>query len=188
MISHVTGEVTFADGLRFAPQEELAENHLRTAKSHQLLAEAGWSQHVLGVHRSDHGDFEVEAISDRYCRIQMVLLAHSHPFYLADTRDDSERRAFHDGVLASDSLGQRSFSWGEVFCRLDPAANRDWIVVVYSLGPHVPRLDPAPSPQLHEHQPEPDPALTGDQTTPSRITSNLHPGSTGPDTSDSCYV
>jgi hypothetical protein len=157
MISHVTGEVAFEDGLRFAPQEELAEGHLRSARSHRLIEEAGWSQHVLGVHRSDHGDFEVEAVSDRSCRIQMVLMAHSHPFYQPDTRDDSERRAFHEGVLESDGLAQGSFSWGEVLRRLDPAANRDWIVVVYSLGPHVPRLDPAPLPRLYEYQPKPPP-------------------------------
>jgi len=37
MISRITGEIAFADPLRFAPQEALTEEHLRTATSHHPL-------------------------------------------------------------------------------------------------------------------------------------------------------
>ena len=85
MISPVSGEVVFADGLRFSPHEALSANHIRDARSHSLLPIPGWTQHLLGVHPSHHGPFEVEAISDRESRIQAVLVAHIHSFYQRHT-------------------------------------------------------------------------------------------------------
>jgi hypothetical protein len=65
-------------------------------------------------------------------------MAHVHPFYEALTPEDAERRAYHEGIVATDLKGQREFAWGYVLCKLDPVANRDWLVVVYHQGLHVP--------------------------------------------------
>src|SRR5258707_2685091 len=124
MISRASGEATFV-ALRILPQAILAPGQ---AQGTHALPVPGWSQHVLGIHHSDRGAFEVEAISDQQCRIQVVLLAHHHSFYQAGTPEDSERRAFHEGVISSDLAGQREFSWGRVFCRLDNKSNKDWLV------------------------------------------------------------
>ena len=138
MISPVTGEVIFSDGLRFRPHEPLRASHIRDACSHTQLPIPGWTQHLLGVHSSDHGSFEVEAVSDRDSRIQAVLVSHSHYFYQPGTPDDLERRVFHEGVIGADLHGQREFPWGEAFCKLDTAHNQDWLVVIYTVGPQVP--------------------------------------------------
>ncbi|MDR3403499.1 MAG: hypothetical protein P4L99_13460 [Chthoniobacter sp.] len=71
-------------------------------------------------------------------RVEGVFLCHRHPFYDAATPDDSERRVFHEGVIAADLFGQQEFPWGHVFCRLDRATNRDWLVVIYSPFSSVP--------------------------------------------------
>jgi hypothetical protein len=34
-------------------------------------------------------------------------------------------------VISADLSGQREFTWGEVRCRLDAQANKDWLVVSY---------------------------------------------------------
>jgi hypothetical protein len=134
MISRSTGEVNFQD-LRILPQAVLQSSAIQ--KSHALPL-PGWIQQFLGVHDSEHGSFEVEAVSDAQQRVQMLLLAHSHPFYQPDTPDDAERHAFHEGIIDSDLSGQREFSWGAVLCRLDTKANKDRLVVAYTIGPHVP--------------------------------------------------
>ena len=134
MIARSNGEVTFAD-LRIVPQAVVASGE---AQQIRALPVRAWSQHVLGIHRSDRGEFEVEAVSDQLRRIQIVLLTHHHPFYQAETPGDAERRAFHEGVISSDLGGQREFSWGQVLCRLEAKSNRDWILIAYALGPQVP--------------------------------------------------
>ncbi|HSI15763.1 MAG TPA: hypothetical protein VK961_27190 [Chthoniobacter sp.] len=120
-----------------------------------MLPIPGWTQHLLGVHPSEYGLFEVEAVSDRDSHIQAVLLAHSHSFYQSDTPSDSERRTFHEGVIGSDLLGQREFSWGEAFCRLDTGNNKDWLVIVYTIGPQVPLPRAELLRHLREHEPIP---------------------------------
>jgi hypothetical protein len=152
MISPISGEVVFSDGLRFSPHEALCEAHIRDARSHSMLPVPGWTQHVLGGHPSEHGRFEVEAVSDRDSRIQVVLLAHSHPFYQSDTPGDAERRTFHESIIGTDLLGQREFSWGEAFCRLDAKNNRDWLVIVYTAGPQVPLQRAELLRHLREHE------------------------------------
>src|SRR3954462_2189054 len=122
MISPVSGEIAFSDGLRFSPHEPLSNERAPDIRSHSLPI-SGWTQHFLGVHPSDHGPFEVEAVSDGDNRIQAVLVAHSHSFYDPHTPKDSERRAFHESVIGTDLLGQHGFSWGEAFCRLDTEHN-----------------------------------------------------------------
>src|SRR5262249_55383914 len=131
MIARSSGEVTF-DDLRIVPQAILAPAEVR--RSHALPI-PGWSQLVLGIRHFDRGLFEVEAISDQQRRVQVVLVAHQHAFYQADTFNDSERRAFHQGLITTDLAAQREFSWGQVFCRLDSRSNKDWLLVAYTLGP-----------------------------------------------------
>jgi hypothetical protein len=151
MISRSSGETTFAD-LRILPQAVLAPTEGQ--RTHALPI-PGWSQRVLGIHHSDRGAFEVEAVCDEHRRIQVLLLAHHHAFYEADTPEDSERRGFHEGIISADLAGQREFSWGQVFCRLDNKSNKDWLVLAYTLGPHVPKQTSAVLNHLHAHEPEP---------------------------------
>src|SRR5205085_10085516 len=98
----------------------------------------GWKRHILGFHRSDHGTFEVEALSAEEERVYVVLLSHSNSFYEKGTPDDAERRVFHEGVVSSDLAGQKEFTWGEVHCRLEPYFNQNWLVIAYSGGAKVP--------------------------------------------------
>src|SRR4051794_15986839 len=129
MISRTTGEIVLADGVTFTPQCGLLEEHLVHLRAHQELSIPGWTLHLLGEHESDHGRFEVQAVSDPKCRIQTVLLSHVHSFYSEKTPDDDERHAFHQGVIESELGGLREFSGGEVFCRVDESATRDWLIV-----------------------------------------------------------
>jgi len=151
MISRSNGEATFQD-LRILPQAVLAS--VDTRQTHPFPV-PGWLHHLLGIRHSDRGTFEVEAVSDLQRRIHVLLLAHSHPFYLADTPEDAERRAFHEEIISSDLAGQREFSWGQVFCRLDDKSNKDWLVLAYTLGPQVPMRAAEVLHHLHAHEPEP---------------------------------
>jgi hypothetical protein len=134
------------------------QEHLIDVRGHRELSIPGWTLHLLGEHESDHGCFEVQAVSDPACRIQTVLLSHAHPFYSEETPEDAERHAFHEGVIESDLGGVREFSWGEVFCRVDEDSNKDWLVVVYKSGPKVPLHPPILPRQLRAHAPVPEPA------------------------------
>ncbi len=71
-------------------------------------------------------------------RIEGVFLSHSHSFYEVGTTDDSERHAFHEGVIATELRGQREFSWGHVFCRLDKRSNQDWLAIIYTPFSNIP--------------------------------------------------
>src|SRR6185312_4497062 len=124
MINRVTGEVSFQSGLHIVPHRPIQLPH-KTRK----LSLKNWVRHILGVQTSEHGTFEVEALSTGADCVQLVLLAHEHPFYEPNTPGDAERRVFHEGVINSDLGGQREFSWGEVVCRLDPIFNKDRLVV-----------------------------------------------------------
>jgi hypothetical protein len=156
MIARATGEILFGDGFVITPQILLTPEHLATARAHHPLSMPGWTRHVLGVHGSDFGPFEVEAISDPHCRVHMAMLAHEHAFYEPDTLGDAERRVFHDGVIAKDLAGQREFNWGNVFCRFNPPERKDWLIVVYHLGPQVPTHEPEVLLRLFAHAPNPD--------------------------------
>jgi hypothetical protein len=115
-----------------------------------------WKRHILGDHASEHGIFEVEALSAEEDRIQIVMLAHRHPFYESGTPDDMERRAFHEGVITKDLAGQREFGWGEVICRLEASPNKDWLVVAYSRQGKVPLQDKEVLLSLLAHEKSPD--------------------------------
>ncbi len=161
MIHRGTGEIDFRGGLHIRPHcsfhslSEAGEDVPRIKT--QKLSFQGWQRHVFGAHTSEHGTFEVEALSADDERIHVVLLAHQHTFYEPGTPDDTERRAFHEGVISADLAGQREFTWGEVVCRLETAANKDWLVIAYSREAHVPlpvkeiilRLQASETPEDH---------------------------------------
>src|SRR5690348_13372690 len=145
MINRVTGEIAFSDDLRIRPHCTVdslsaAREEPRKVQT-QKLSLGDWKRHVLGIHPSEHGMFAVEALSADDDCIHVVLLSHRHRFYEAGTPDDAERRAFHEGVIHADLAGQREFTWGEVICRLETPAKRDWLVVAYNRQPRVPLPD-----------------------------------------------
>lgn len=142
MINRITGKVSFQSGLHISPHKAIPVAHRS-----QTLSLKSWKRHILGSHSSEHGKFEVEALSNDQDRVLIVLLSHQHPFYEAKTPADAERRTFHEGVISSDLAGQREFSWGEVLCRLESARNKDWLVIAYSRDAHVP--DDHPNVLLH---------------------------------------
>ncbi len=159
MISGPTGEIVLANGVIFTPHCGLLQEHLVDVRAHRELSIPGWTLHLLGEHESDHGLFELQAVSDPACRIQTVLLSHLHPFYGEETEtdEDDERHAYHEGVIESDLGGLREFHWGEVFCRVDDDTNKDWLVVVYKSGPKVPLRPPILPRHLRAHAPLPEP-------------------------------
>jgi hypothetical protein len=142
MIKRATGEVVFRNGFQILPhcsvQSLLAKAEVASAVAVHKLSLKGWKRLVLGFHVSEHGTFEVEALLADEDPIQVVLLAHQHTFYECNTPDDADRRALHEGVISSDLGGQREFTWGEVVGRLEPVANRDWLVIAYSCDCKVP--------------------------------------------------
>ena len=150
MINRVTGEVSFQSGLHIAPQRPILLPHKT-----QVLSLKNWKRHILGSHPSEHGTFEVEALSSGQDRIQLVLLSHQHPFYERDTPADSDRRIFHEGVISKDLAGQREFSWGEALCRLEVRCNKDWLVIAYNLGADIPLQDRKVFLQLLAHEKTP---------------------------------
>jgi hypothetical protein len=151
MINRVTGEISFRSGLHIIPHRAIESSH-RT----KPLSLKSWKRHILGFHSSEHGKFEVEALSTEEERIQIVLLAHQHSFYESGTPEDAERRAFHEGVISKDLAGQREFSWGEVLCRLEARYNKDWLVVAYDRNAVVPLQDREILLRLFAHEKLPD--------------------------------
>ena len=160
MINRVTGEIDFKDGLQILPH--CAANSLPTPPERPLkvqtqkLSLGTWKRRVLGAHPSEHGIFEVEVLSADDDCIHVVLLSHHHRFYEAGTPEDAERRAFHEGVVNSDLGGQREFTWGEVICRLEMPATRDWLVVAYNRQPRVPLQEKTVLLHLCAHEKLPD--------------------------------
>jgi hypothetical protein len=151
MINRVTGEVSFRDGFHIAPHRVIQSSHTM-----QTLSLKGWKRHILGSHPSEHGAFEVEALSTGQDRIHVVLLAHQHPFYEPGTPADADRRAFHEGVISLDLSGQREFPWGEVGCQLEAACNKDWLVIAYNRDADVPLREREVLLRLFAHEDLPD--------------------------------
>ena len=160
MINRVTGEIAFRSGLHILPHCSIrslsldAESSLKIET--QKLSLKSWKRHVLGLHASEHGMFEVEALSAEDERVYVVLLSHRHPFYEPDTPEDSDRRAFHEGVVSTDLGGQKEFTWGEVVCRLEATANKDWLVVAYHRESGVPLPERTVLLRLCAHENLPD--------------------------------
>jgi hypothetical protein len=157
MIHRTTGEVGFQSGLHIVPhcsiETLVASPEIMTRI--QKLSLKGWKRHVFGFHVSEHGKFEVEALSSDN-RIQVVLLAHQHTFYEPNTPDDAERRTFHEGVISVDLAGQREFSWGEVFHRLERTPNKSWLVIAYSREAKVPLVERELILQMYRHEKTPE--------------------------------
>jgi hypothetical protein len=160
MINRVTGEIDFRSGLRILPHcsvKSLSSGSEQSSKVRiQKLSLKDWKRHVLGHHLSEHGKFEVEALSADDDCVHVVLLSHLHPFYEPGTPDDADRRAFHEGIVSSDLGGQREFAWGEVICRLEMPANKDWLVIAYNRQPRVPLPEKAVLLRLCAHENLPD--------------------------------
>ncbi len=155
MIIPATGEVTFSDGLRIT-----AHSHVTTlfcpALTHlpfRPLPAKGWNQHELGLHPSEFGTFSVEVATNEEFRIHAAFISHEHEFYRKETPEDAERRAFHESIIATDLRGQREFSWGEAFCRVDRASNRDWIAIIYQSFANIPLNEHEIHRVLSEHDP-----------------------------------
>jgi hypothetical protein len=159
MISRVTGEVDFRSGLRIIPHCSIQSLSAGSESSLKVetrkLSLKGWKRHVLGLHGSEHGTFEVEALSTDDS-VYVVLLSHQHPFYEKGTAEDAERRAFHEGVVSSDLGGQKEFAWGEVIHRLENIFNQDWLVVAYSRESKVPLPEREVLLRLFAHENMPD--------------------------------
>jgi hypothetical protein len=151
MINRATGEVSFQDDFHIVPHRAIQSSHPT-----QALSLKGWKRHILGFHLSEHGRFEVEALSAEQDRIWVVLLAHQHPFYESGTPADADRRAFHEGVISSDLAGQREFSWGEVICRLEAVCNKDWLVIGYNRNADIPLREREVLLHLFAHKNLPD--------------------------------
>jgi hypothetical protein len=112
----------------------------------------GWTQHLLGERASEFGVFSVEIVGCPEGRVQAAFLSHRHPFYDVPAHEDAERRVFHEGIIATDLVGQREFSWGHVFCRLDPSDHRDWFCVIYTPFSGVPLRESEIYRVLMEHE------------------------------------
>ena len=142
MINRVTGEVSFRSGLNIQPHCSIRslfkdQQGLQSCSSKNLPLN-DWKRYLLGFHDSEHGTFELEVLTHGPERVYVVMLCHQHAFYEPGTAEDSERRAFHEGVTSTDLSGQREFNWGEVRCRFDAKANKDWLVVSYRRELNVP--------------------------------------------------
>jgi len=138
MIARANGEIHFTSGLILVPLSLVTPAQLEAGDGFRWRVAPGWTCHELGTFQTEYGAFVVRVVTGQEGRIQMALLSHVHPFYEAGTLNDAERRVFHEGIIATDLAGQHEFSWGEVFCRLDTSANRDWLIVFYAVGPSVP--------------------------------------------------
>lgn len=159
MINRVTGEINFRTGLHILPHcsiRSFADSKNPLPLRTQKLSLQDWKRHILGSHPSDHGTFEVEALSAGDDCVQVVLLSHRHPFYEAGTPDDAERRAFHEGIVNSDLGGQKEFSWGEVICRLEMPTNKDWLVVAYNGEARMPFPQTETLLRLYAHEKLPE--------------------------------
>lgn len=145
MIAPSNGEVSFKDGLCIKPFAVMREvlSLLPDASRTQSreLPIQGWRQFKLGMHESNHGAFEVETSVGSEDRVEAVFLSHCHSFYDMSANGDPERRIFHEGVIATELRGQREFSWGYVFCKLERTKNRDWLVVVFNPYSNVPKRE-----------------------------------------------
>jgi hypothetical protein len=151
MINRVTGEVSFQSGLHIVPHRAIASPHKSRA-----LSLKGWERHFLGSHTSEHGTFEVEALSKEEGRILLVMLSHQHSFYEANTPEDADRRAFHEGIISLELAGQREFPWGEVICRFEPMFNKDWLVIAYHRDANIPLPDNEVLLRLLAHEKTPE--------------------------------
>ena len=162
MIAPSNGEVYFLDGLAIAAHCDVESLLKRTTSpidgggTRSLRGLPGYSQHLLGIHRTEHGDFDCEVTSGSDGRVCAVFLSYVHPFYESDPDGEGDRRTLHLGVIQTDLKGQVEFPWGSVGCRVDRGAHRDWLVVAYARGVHVPLSSRKELQELIASETEPD--------------------------------
>lgn len=154
MIDAATGEVRFSGGVGIVPHMPVSAFDLKPSFTRNLPVQ-GWRQHSLGLRGSEFGRFQVEITTDPEQRIEAAFLRHIHSFYLLHSPADAERRIFHEGIIAEDLRGQREFSWGHVFCRLDENDQRDWLCLIYTPFSSVPLREKAILQALSEYAPFP---------------------------------
>jgi len=115
MIIPSNGEVSFEDGLRItahSTMKPLLDAVPPDQRSRCSYPVQGWNRYDLGKHTSSYGSFDVWVVTGSEHLVEAVFLCHDHPFYESKTPEDSERRAFHEGIISTDLFGQREFSWG----------------------------------------------------------------------------
>ncbi len=155
MIAPGSGEVAFSS--RFQITAHAAVDALLSALPPRAYTKRpmpieGWQQYVLGEHDANLGKFSVSIAAGPERRVEAVFLSHCHSFYEKGTPEDSERRAFHEGVIATELFGQREFPWGHVFCRYEPKFHRDWLYLVYNPFSSVPLQEREIYKLLMEHE------------------------------------
>ena len=82
----------------------LSEAHSTGSPRH--LPAPGWTCHPLGTHPSHYGLFRVEVVAGPEARVHLVSLSQVHAFYETRTPEDSERRTYHEGIIAADLVSE----------------------------------------------------------------------------------
>jgi hypothetical protein len=95
----------------------------------------------LGNSPSDHGAFDVFAVTDDEHKVRIVFLSQHRPVF-------GSWSAFHEKVIVADLAGQREFSWGKVLCG-------EQLIIAYSGGLHVPLHDEPILDRLFAHEADP---------------------------------
>jgi len=135
MIDPQTGVSYFTDGFAIGPETRAVELGAYRKVSFKIPE---WHRHLLGLHLSEYGEFEVESISMSSGHLGVVILRHHHAFYDIPSDGDAERQAFHEGVLVKDLAGQQEFNWGAVLLQTDPEESKNSIFIVYTPDSVVP--------------------------------------------------
>jgi len=117
----------------------------------------GWISFNLGVHLSDHGTLDVTAVTDTDSKLRIVILSQYRARF--EWTSAASRKAFHEGVIASDLGGQREFSWGRAL---------DWtaLILAYASGPHVSLEDEPVLSELFAREADPLSSLADRLQTP----------------------
>ena len=153
MISSISGEVSFDDGLRIAAHQKI-DDFLQAVVSSHAHPVPGWHQYIFGFHLSEHGRFQVEVAVNGARRIQSVFLSHCDPLYHKDA-PDPVRRDYHARIILADLTGQSEFLWGQIMSKFDIESKREWLIVIYKPFLDVPLHPPWQHRHLAEHEPDP---------------------------------
>jgi hypothetical protein len=158
MLSPITGTIGFNGDFHLVPHQELTKAHFPDALVRPFDTLSGWRYHLLGIHLSAYGPFEVEAVTNHHHRLQVVLLrcaVEEVPRLKSRASIPSHRQNIHEEILATDLRGQREFPWGTVYHGDHPDLPKSWLIVAYSPGLHTPLPRFELPLHLFEHAPEP---------------------------------
>lgn len=146
MINPVTGELNF-DQLVLKPHQLKQEidfdwQRLRS----DIVAKAnnpthGFTTLFFATVSKDYGEFDTQLTFDPDNHFVLATLCHQHEFYVSGTLEDSERRAFHDSIVAKDLNGQTDFGWGQIRHFFCDQLEIDYLAIIYSPGTNVPTPD-----------------------------------------------